>query len=418
MTPHVAARPDRDIRLLAERLSVVRCQSRVRDAVLAMRDIVGELTGARSGLREGEFYTLRDFDLTLHAGESVAVIGANGAGKSTLLKVLGGLLKPATGRVSVFGRVEVIIELGGGMDPLLTGRENCVLAAAARGFDRDRSRRFMDDVVEFGDLADAFDTVLATYSNGMQARLSFAIAATARPDLMLIDEALAVGDVAFQRRCVRFIHGFLEGGGALVLVSHNNFQVQSICERGILLERGVVLFAGSSTEAVRAMLDRERILKPLAKPDGQSQLHVSAMQRPGGGNLQTGEPAELELEYILDRDCSDVSWGFEIWTADEQTCVSGAQNMERMNLPAGKGSLRCRIDRLPLTDGRYVIKVNLTDLLAGAPIAVAGFDSAGAEIDVSMAPSVVSNYHVQRGQLTTMDVNWLPTDQTIRRTST
>lgn len=399
-----------ELRIAAEGLALVRCRSPALGALYGLRDMAREMAGARAmndRLRLHEFRALEGVDLTLGRGEALAVIGPNGAGKSTLVKVLAGLLKPSRGRITVTGRIEAIIELGGGLDPFLTGRENCTVAGRLRAIEGSDLHEYIDQVEEFAELGDAFDAPVGSYSSGMQARLAFALAAMAHPEILLVDEALAVGDHAFQRRCVEFINQLLRRGGSLIFVSHNSFQVQSLCQRGILMEKGRTLFAGSAVDAVRAMLDlSRRENRQSQQPNGTGSLRLVRLASLDGGPPITGQPAELVAEYQLERDFDDVSWGFEIWTADEQACITGAQNMDRRSFRAGRGELRCLIDHLPLTDGRYAVKLNLTDLMAGAPIALAGFEIASEMIDVRSPVTMVTNYHVQRGQMTVLPVRW------------
>ena len=399
-----------DVRLHGEQLALRRCRSPAVGALHGLRDVVGEFAGLppRSGqLRRHEFLALDGVDVSVTRGESLAVIGRNGAGKSTLLKVLGGLLKPSTGRVRRTGHVETIIELGGGLDPFLTARENCIIAGKLRGFDAVDLRHYVADVEAFAEIGNAFDAPVCTYSNGMRARLAFGLAAKARPDILLVDEALAVGDHAFQRRCVEFINQLLAQGGSLVFVSHNSFHVQTLCQRGLVLDAGRAHFTGSAVDAVRAMLDLSRERKTeTARSSRVGALRLVRLGKLDGEPAATGEPAELIVEYRLDRDHEDVSWGFEVWTADEQACIAGAQQIERRTLRAGTGLLRCVIDPLTLTDGRYVVKLNLSDMMAGTSIALAGFETAAAAFDVRTPATVLSNYHVQRGQMTVLEVDW------------
>ena len=216
----------------------------------AATDIFREVT-ARSAppggrpLRPGEFAAVDEVSFTLERGDSLALIGANGAGKSTLLKLLYGLIKPDGGEVRVHGHVAALIELGTGFDPVLTGRENIAVNAAIVGLPVARLPDVTDEVIAFSELQDSIDAPVRTYSSGMVARLAFAVAAHVEPDVLLIDEVFAVGDNAFQRKCVRHLQSFLERGGSLVLVSHNTFQIQSTCRRGLLLEHGRCTFAGT-----------------------------------------------------------------------------------------------------------------------------------------------------------------------------
>ena len=203
------------------------------------------------------------------------------------------------------------------------------------------------------------------------------------------------------------VNQLLAQGGSLVFVSHNSFHVQTLCQRGLVLDAGRAHFTGSAVDAVRAMLDLSRERKTeTARSSRVGALRLVRLGKLDGEPAATGEPAELIVEYRLDRDHEDVSWGFEVWTADEQACIAGAQQIERRTLRAGTGLLRCVIDPLTLTDGRYVVKLNLSDMMAGTSIALAGFETAAAAFDVRTPATVLSNYHVQRGQMTVLEVDW------------
>lgn len=395
------------LRLRATDLAVVRCANRSRAAWYALVDSLKTFGGSRAAaprLRPGEFHALDGIDLELRAGEAIAVIGENGAGKSTLLKALAGTLQTSRGEIARHGTVGAVIELGEGLNPLLTGRENIELGALLKGLRDDEALAYANRVSEFADLAEAIDAPLESYSSGMVARLSFAAAAMARPDVLLIDEALSVGDPAFQRKCVRFIDDFLARGGSILIASHNLVQVQMLCSQAIMLVSGKPAFAGSATEAVRALVERNR---PCDRPV-EAEATSLRLVRFGdeAGKAVTGKAAVLEVDYTLDHHVDDVCWGFEIWTADQLQCVTTAQDMRGRELAAGSGTLRCRVDRLPLAPGTYAIRLNIIDRRSGTPVALAGFAGAASCIVVESPPSIASNYQVEVGQLAVVEVSW------------
>src|SRR4051812_44178847 len=182
----------------------------------ALLDISAELLRPQASgrLRAGEFWAVDDLSLRLEAGEALCVAGHNGAGKSTLLKLLYGVLKPDKGWIRLRGRSAAMIELGAGLNPHLTGRENVELAAAVEGIGSHTPRSVLDRIVDFAELDDFIDTPVLSYSSGMRARLAFAMAIAFSPDLLLVDEVLSVGDAAFQRKCLNFMRAYLDGGGA------------------------------------------------------------------------------------------------------------------------------------------------------------------------------------------------------------
>lgn len=205
-----------------------------------------------TGKTAQSFYALRRVSFDIESGESVGVIGANGAGKSTLLSVIAGLAEPDEGNLSVRGRVAALLELGSGFHPDLTGRENVYLNASLLGLSRRRTLAVFDRIVEFSGIGDFIEEPIRTYSSGMVVRLAFAVAVNVDPDILLIDEVLAVGDSAFQVKCLDKIHEFRKAGKALVCVSHGHETLQRLCDRAIWLDHGELLMAGRVREVCAA----------------------------------------------------------------------------------------------------------------------------------------------------------------------
>ncbi|WP_161595971.1 ABC transporter ATP-binding protein [Flavisphingopyxis soli] len=393
-------------RIRARDVSVIRCRSLTRAAYYACRDTVGAIVrhAPRSRLRRGEFYALEAIDLSLDAGEAIAVIGDNGAGKSTLLKTLAGMLPATTGSVERNGSVAAVIELGVGLNPLLSGRENVSLAALLRELPADIACAYLHDVEAFADLGEAFDVATGSYSSGMTARLAFAMAAMTRPDVLLVDEALSVGDLAFQRKCTRFIEEFLGAGGALVLASHNVLQVQSLCQRAILIDSGRAIFTGAAVEAVRQMIARSM---PMVETNTAEETTIRLIGFGGdAGRLRTGAPARIKVEYTLDEDFRDVIWGFGLWTADNQQCVTTAQDLSPRSLAAGRGTLECEIERLPIAPGNYTLRLYITDRASGTAVALSGWGRASTPVTVDSPASIESNHQLDMRQMVVLDVNW------------
>jgi len=189
-------------------------------------------------------WVLRDIDFTVAEGEAFGIVGANGAGKSTLLKIIVGTTRPTTGSVAVSGRVAALLELGLGFHPDFTGRENVVMAAQMQGFDEETIRRVMPDIEAFADIGDAFDHPVRTYSTGMQMRVAFSVATAVRPDILILDEALSVGDAYFQHKSFERIRRFSEQGTTLLIVSHDSQAIQRLCGRAILLHGGTIAMQG------------------------------------------------------------------------------------------------------------------------------------------------------------------------------
>lgn len=212
-----------------------------------------------------EFWALREVSLQVAPGEVLGVMGRNGAGKTTLMKLIARVLPPSRGRVRVRGSVAPLLGLGAGFHDELTGRENVYLALAILGFSRQDVAQRFDRIVAFAELEEFIDRPLRTYSSGMRARLGFAVATDVPPEVLILDEVLAVGDAAFQEKCKARIDHFRENGTTVVVVSHQAATIRSLCSRAILLEHGRLVFDGPVAEAIQRY---QQILSPPATPEG------------------------------------------------------------------------------------------------------------------------------------------------------
>jgi ABC-type polysaccharide/polyol phosphate transport system ATPase subunit len=376
-----------------------------------LRDIAHELVpSSRAGtLRPGEFWAVDDVSFDVRPGESVAIMGHNGAGKSTLLKMLFGLLKPDRGEIRISGRTEAIIELGTGFSPLLSGRENVETGAALHGFSARETKALLERVIDFAELDDFIDAPVQSYSSGMKARLSYALSSQLEPDLLLVDEVLAVGDLAFQRKCVSHMRSYLDGGGALLLVSHNTYQIQAVCRRGLMLERGRAIFAGSAVDTLNHMFEQRGASTPFTNrvhaTDGPIVIENMTAEAPELAPLRTGEPMTVTVQYRC-REPVNVAWGFGIWTADQWICITGSYQDEGVRIEPGSGELRCVVPRLPLMPGPYVMRAVMVDPVTRLPHALFGWNNPGLPIDVRGEPSRVGNAQSQLNQLMALDVEW------------
>lgn len=202
------------------------------------------------------FYALRNVSFRIERGESVAVVGGNGAGKSTLLSVVAGLARPDSGEVAVNGRIVPLLELGSGFHYDLTGAENVRMNASLLGLTRQRTAELFDSIVEFGGISDFIDEPLRTYSSGMILRLAFSVAVNMDPDILIVDEVLAVGDQAFQAKCFDKIFEFKRSGKTLLCVSHAAGMIKQLCDRALWLDHGELVMDGSITEVMDAYTGR------------------------------------------------------------------------------------------------------------------------------------------------------------------
>ena len=200
----------------------------------------------KGALHFEEFWALRDVSLTIEKGDFYGLVGINGSGKSTLLKTVAGVFKPTEGAVKVHGTIAPLIELGAGFDMDLTARENIFLNGAVLGFSKDHMMEKFDDIVDFSELHDFLDVPLKNYSSGMVARIAFAIATATRPDILIADEILAVGDYAFQEKCEQRMKELLDSGTTVIFVSHSIDQVKRMCNKATWLEKGKVIMTGDA----------------------------------------------------------------------------------------------------------------------------------------------------------------------------
>jgi ABC-2 type transport system ATP-binding protein len=207
----------------------------------------------RSNKHKEDFYALKNISLDIPAGQTVGLVGHNGSGKSTLLKAIGGIIQPNSGKVERRGQLAALLELGAGFHPDLTGRENVFLNGAILGLTRARITEIFDSVVEFSEIGEFIDTQVKFYSSGMYVRLAFAIAVHVDPDILLVDEVLAVGDEPFQKKCMDKIRQFQTEGRTIVLVSHSAEQISDVCDRVVVLKRGEVVFDGATAAGLKAL---------------------------------------------------------------------------------------------------------------------------------------------------------------------
>jgi ABC-type polysaccharide/polyol phosphate transport system ATPase subunit len=364
-----------------------------------LTDIFRSAVGSHDGgaaLRAGEFWALREVSLALRPGESVGILGRNGAGKSTLLKLIAGIYAPTSGRIDVDGRVGAIIELGAAFAPNLTGRENIRPQALLNGFDEARLRAKLDDIIAFAELGEFIDAPVQHYSTGMRARLGFAIAAHSAPDVLLIDEVLAVGDLTFQNKCLKFVEAFRNQGGTVIFVGHSTHQMQAACDRGIILERGAVEFDGPMVDALDsymklapAPLDAARESSPAAgrTPAGASSstFHVERVSlEPDGGCL----PAVL-FDLRLDEPLEMVRFAAALASERDGAAVAGAL-AEPLSLGAGRQCIRMRLGDVKLIPGPYLLRLSALAGASSYPVWARGWEDAPLLVQVTGDASVAT----------------------------
>jgi ABC-type polysaccharide/polyol phosphate transport system ATPase subunit len=238
-----------------------------------------------------EFWALRNVFMEVRKGESCGIVGLNGSGKSTLLQIITGTLSPTVGKVTVNGRIAALLELGSGFNPEFTGRENVYMNGALLGFSREQINAKFDSIESFADIGAHFDQPLLTYSSGMQMRVAFAVATAFDPDILIIDEALAVGDAYFQQKCFHRIERFKESGGTLLFVSHDANTVKQLCDKAVLISQGVVLSHGIP----KTVIDLYQGL--VAKKTDMSDQEVSISQAPPGERPKAGDSVDVNATW-------------------------------------------------------------------------------------------------------------------------
>ena len=313
----------------------------------------GTLLGALRGERavKEEFWALKDVSLNLKPGEALGVMGRNGSGKSTLLKVLSKILEPDGGRVEITGKIASLVELGAGFHPDLTGRENVFLNGAILGFGRREIQKKFDEIVSFSGIGDFIDQPVKVYSSGMYIRLGFSVAVHVNPDVLLIDEILAVGDSHFQKKCFQKIFDFRRRGKTILLVSHDLTSLERICDKAVLLEKGQVVECGRPEEVIPRY-------QALLLGSGETAAVSGASQRWGSGEVKILDVL-LRTERGIDRPLFGISFH-----GDEVGVLSGPNSRGQLpltTLSAGEGRVEFEIDSLPLLTGTYRLSAAIYD---------------------------------------------------------
>ena len=359
----------------------------------ALRDVItGIFTAPFQGRvkrKEKDFiWALKNMSFEVKRGEVVGIIGRNGAGKTTLLKILSRITPPTEGYARIRGRVGSLLEVGTGFHPELTGRENIYLSGAILGMKKREIDKKFDEIVDFSELEKFLDTPVKFYSSGMFVRLAFAVAAHLEPEILLVDEVLAVGDAAFQKKCLGKMGDVAKEGRTVLFVSHNMGAIQNLCERAILLDLGRIRADGSTESVIRRYLEsfQDNVSQDLSSRKdrrGRGRVRFTRIYfEDGKGNPVdqgvSGQPLIIVLEY----ECADSrplrNCRISVAVHDSVgqvlfNCSSELTNKEVINLPP-KGKIRCVIPQLPLSQSRYLVspffEVNreIEDWIQGAAV--------------------------------------------------
>jgi lipopolysaccharide transport system ATP-binding protein len=337
----------------------------------SMREVVLDRLGTLVGRGERqssqeEFWALKDATFDIRRGENVGIIGLNGAGKSTLLKILSRITTPTTGTARIVGRLGALLEVGTGFHQELTGRENAYLYGAILGMSQREVARKFDAIVDFSEIADFIDTPVKRYSSGMYVRLAFAVAAHLDPDILLLDEVLAVGDYTFQRKCLAFARDLETKGATILFVSHNMFSIKSMCQRVIYLKGGRVAFDGPTDEALKLYEDDCRLATApwFADATKNPAITITDVQLSGeDGEPKTlfdfGERMRVRVRYETSRPIEQPNFLVSLTRSDDVLCCNFSTAADKVPLArvSGEGTIELRTPPLKLVSDRYTVSI-------------------------------------------------------------
>lgn len=356
------------------------------------------VNAGRSRRFKEEYWALRDVSFSIQAGESVGLAGANGSGKSTLLKTIGGILTPDAGEVRVRGRIAALLELGAGFHPDLTGRENIVLNASILGLSDREIAAQMDSIIDFSGIESFIDTQVKFYSSGMYVRLAFAVAVHSDPDILLVDEVLAVGDEPFQRKCLDRIREFQREGRSIILVSHSADQIIDVCDRAVVLDHGEIITMGdvrdamsrlhqsyeeeirqNQDEAAAELRKRRNISQRLCTITDVNVTDGLILQPDGLKVLISGDSIEVGIDLEVSEPLKEYGILLDIENSKDESIFGMSTRRLQLNMPRIEKSarIRVRLPKLSLGEGDYSFNVAVEN-------------SAGIEMDRRRHASVVT----------------------------
>ncbi|PCE67661.1 ABC transporter ATP-binding protein [Salinivibrio sp. YCSC6] len=312
-----------------------------------------------------EFSALSDVSFSVNKGDSVGVLGHNGAGKSTLLQIITGVLTPTSGDVKTDGRIAALLELGAGFNPEFTGKENVFMSAAILGLSTKEIKEKYDDILKFAEIGDFIHRPVKTYSSGMYVRLAFAVAVHTDPEILIVDEALAVGDIRFQMKCIQYMQSLKEKGTTILFVSHSPEQVKRFCNKAIWLDGGKLVQQGSSSKVCDMYKDHMARKNIPVQENEEGHLTLPARilaTRLESKEFHLGATLRLSIEYeVIDEEINGLLVGAAIYTSD-RTYVFGPNTcLDKFEIPYKKGRyhLQYVIPSLPLLPGSYTFDVGI-----------------------------------------------------------
>lgn len=411
-----------DVLLTAQNVSKKFCRNLRRSLWYGIKDIYAEIScldEEKKFLRKDEFWALKDISFEIKRGESVGLIGHNGAGKSTLLKLLSGIIKPDTGEICINGQVGALIELGAGFNPILTGRENIYINAAILGIPRSHVDSFIDEIIDFSELHEFIDTPVQSYSSGMRVRLGFAVTVFLKPDILFIDEVLAVGDFAFQQKCLNSLKDKISSGMTIILVSHNIRVIQYICNRIILLNHGQIETIDDSTTVAERYLElmgskiNETIQTSIehAQQAKSAKIYTTSVKLLStNGKFKTNDKLTLAVSIKASQPLEKFALGITIWTKDNIKIATLTSQQIGFIASQGIGdkTFICEVNPLNLLPGQYIIRGGIYDAFAGFPYDQWGWDQHFVSFRVISGRSPANNFIFYEGLgIVDMSFQWI-----------
>lgn len=344
------------------------CRDLKKSLWYGMKDLGNEILGRRHGgsgrLRPDEFWAVKDVNFELKRGDCLGLIGRNGAGKTTLLKMLNGLIKPDNGRIEMRGRIGALIALGAGFNPILTGRENIYINASILGLSKKETDSKLEDIIQFSGINKSIDSPVQTYSSGMQVRLGFAVATALAPDIILLDEVLAVGDAIFRNKCYQRL-GERKQTSCAIFVSHNMSQIELFCNKVIVLSEGHVVFEGTTREGISIYenliendeVDDIKVFEKITLPLKDVNIHFDT--------TKVSYENYLTLRLNITSECFISKAILKIVFYDQQHRPCAEWNSERIghtiSLTRGLNSFEVKLGPILLKTGKYRLGIVLTD---------------------------------------------------------
>lgn len=343
----------------------------------SLRDALQSVFTAKKEKQSGEFWALKNASFEVRRGENVGIIGLNGAGKSTLLKILSQIVTPTTGTAQITGRLGALLEVGTGFHRELTGRENVFLYGSILGMDRHEVAKKFDAIVEFSEIGKFIDTPVKRYSSGMYVRLAFAVAAHLDPDILLLDEVLAVGDFSFQKKCMDFAKSLQRRGSTILFVSHNMFSIKTMCPRVIYLQQGEVVFDGPTDEGLRLYENNSKLstLPWFRSPESAALniTNVDLLSEEGQSRtvFNFGERMRMRISYQTSRPVEAPHFVCAIRRSDDVLCCNYSSWTDGAPFARvdGEGVIEVLTPPLSLVSDQYALEILVREKNTGAIVA-------------------------------------------------